>query len=299
MTTARTARTTLLYWTLQIVCWFLFFYAQYTGDIGLAGAPANKAFTVWTLYCLAGIGLTEALRQATKRWAWFDLPPHALALRMAAGTLVILVASWVLLAWLSIHVYGTPVTPLEHTIYHKLPPRGQLVNQCIFLAINILIWVSLYWGIVSHRHNTAARLRQAQLAEALQAAELRLLKSQLNPHFLFNALNSVRALIAADPETAQDAVTRLARALRYTLAAGEEDCVTLARELEMVDDYLGAGSPAPGRSPDDREGHRARSSDGARAGDDASDPGGKRHQARHRRTEAGRHPATDRSARGR
>jgi LytS/YehU family sensor histidine kinase len=158
---------------------------------------------------------------------------------MVAGTLVLLVASWVILAGLSLQFYGTPVTPLEHTIYHKLRPRAQLINQCIFVAINILIWVSLYCGIVLHRHNTAARMRQAQLAEALQAAELRLLKSQLNPHFLFNALNSVRALIAADPEKAQDSVTRLARTLRYTLAAGEEDCVTLARELEMVDDYLG------------------------------------------------------------
>ena len=239
MTDTSRTRTTILYWTLQILCWSLFFYAQYTGDMALAGAPADKAFTLWSVYCLASIGLTQALRWSAKRWAWFDLPPRALVFRVAAGTLLILVASWLLLAALSVRFYGTPVTPLEHTIYHKLPPRAQLLNQCIFVAINIAIWVSLYCGIVLHRQSTAVRLRQAQLTEALRSAELRLLKSQLNPHFLFNALNSVRALIAAEPEKAQDSVTRLARTLRYTLAAGEEDCVTLARELEMVDDYLG------------------------------------------------------------
>ena len=88
------------------------------------------------------------------------------------------------------------------------------------------------------RHRYQSELRQAQLGEALQAAELRLLKSQLNPHFLFNALNGLRSLIADEPDRAREAVTQLARTLRYTLASGDEDLVSLERELEMVDDYL-------------------------------------------------------------
>lgn len=55
-------------------------------------------------------------------------------------------------------------------------------------------------------------LRQMQLAKALQATEPRLLEAQLNPHFLFNALNGIRALIADEPARAQDAVTQLAHA---------------------------------------------------------------------------------------
>jgi two-component system sensor histidine kinase AlgZ len=74
--------------------------------------------------------------------------------------------------------------------------------------------------------------------QALQASELRALKSQLNPHFLFNALNSVRALIGDEPELARTSITQLSRMLRYTLAAGEEDLVQFARELEITDDYL-------------------------------------------------------------
>lgn len=68
-----------------------------------------------------------------------------------------------------------------------------------------------------------------QIKKHLQSA--RLLKSQLNPHFFFNSLNSVRALIADDPAGAQKAVTQLARTLRYTLTAGREELVTLSREL--------------------------------------------------------------------
>ena len=88
------------------------------------------------------------------------------------------------------------------------------------------------------RHRYQAELRQTQMGEALQAAELRLLKAQLNPHFLFNALNGLRSLIADEPGRARDSVTQLARMLRYTLASGDEDLVSLERELEMVDDYL-------------------------------------------------------------
>jgi LytS/YehU family sensor histidine kinase len=139
---------------------------------------------------------------------------------------------------LSSTLYGTPVVPILGAFYRKLHLGGQLRNQFIGSLLIHAIWVAIYFGIAIQRRRHRAELRQAQLAEALQAAELRLLKAQLNPHFLFNALNGVRALIAGDPAKAQDAVTRLARMLRYTLSSGEENLVTVARELEMVDDYL-------------------------------------------------------------
>ena len=72
----------------------------------------------------------------------------------------------------------------------------------------------------------------------LQQAELRLLKSQLNPHFLFNALNTVRSLIADNPQAAQTAVTHFANTLRYALSAGQQEMVPLSKELEIVRDYL-------------------------------------------------------------
>ena len=123
---------------------------------------------------------------------------------------------------------------------------GQLRNLFIIILAVHAAWVAIYLAFAMLRHRYQAELRQAQLGKALQAAELRLLKSQLNPHFLFNALNGLRSLIADEPARARDAVTQLARTLRYTLASGDEDLVSLERELEMVDDYLAlspCGSP--------------------------------------------------------
>jgi LytS/YehU family sensor histidine kinase len=148
-----------------------------------------------------------------------------------------LVAYFATLA-LSQAIYDTPVAPIAAAFYQRLSFGGQLRNQFIFMLTVHAGWVALYLAFAMQRHRYRAEVRQAQLGEALQAAELRLLQSQLNPHFLFNALNGLRALIAEDPARAREAVTHLAKTLRYTLASSDENLVSLERELEMVDDYL-------------------------------------------------------------
>jgi sensor histidine kinase YesM len=232
------AKTSVAYWTLQLVCWGLYFYWQSSGEVIFAGAPWSKAGVMWGGICAAGIGLTHTLRWFSKRQAWLELPPLALLIRVLAGLLLIALTSSLIAMALSSTLYGTPVVPILGAFYRKLHFTGQLRNQFIGSLLIYAIWVAVYFGIAIQRRRYRAELRQVQLAEALRAAELRLLKAQLNPHFLFNALNGVRALIADDPAKAQDAVTRLARTLRYTLSSGEENLVTMARELEMVDDYL-------------------------------------------------------------
>jgi LytS/YehU family sensor histidine kinase len=146
--------------------------------------------------------------------------------------------SFLLTGALSLWMHDALVPPLTQAFYKKLSLTGQLRNSYIIVLLVHACWVAIYLSFAMQRHRYAAELRQAQMGEALQAAELRLLKSQLNPHYLFNALNGLRSLIADEPERAREAVTRLARTLRYTLASGDEDLVTLERELEMVDDYL-------------------------------------------------------------
>jgi two-component system sensor histidine kinase AlgZ len=232
------AKTSVAYWSLQLVGWGLYFYWQASGEVIFAGAPWSKAGVMWGGVCAAGIGLTHALRWFSKRQAWLELPPLALLIRVLAGLLLIAMTSFLIAIALSSTLYGTPVVPILGAFYRKLHLGGQLRNQFIGSLLIYAIWVAIYFGIAIQRRRHRAELRQVQLAEALRAAELRLLKAQLNPHFLFNALNGVRALIAGEPGKAQDAVTRLARTMRYTLASGEENLVTMARELEMVDDYL-------------------------------------------------------------
>ncbi|HUK63233.1 MAG TPA: histidine kinase, partial [Dongiaceae bacterium] len=75
---------------------------------------------------------------------------------------------------------------------------------------------------------------RAELAQA----ELRTLRSQMNPHFLFNALNTIASMVREDPAAAEDTTTRLAELFRYALRASDRDQAPFEDELAFVRDYL-------------------------------------------------------------
>lgn len=113
------------------------------------------------------------------------------------------------------------------------------------LARGWLLWIIFtYWFFlavvhaVRHAVTASAReLRATQLEAAVATAQLAALKTQLHPHFLFNALNSVSALIAEEPRRAQKMISRLGELLRSTLADGSGGDWPLRRELELLQEY--------------------------------------------------------------
>jgi sensor histidine kinase YesM len=235
---ARVGRASFAYWAVQLCGWGWHFWWQASGEAIFAAIPFSKAATVWGGICLTEIVITDLLRRLSKWQGWLGLPTRALLIRLTMSVLVLTAIAFAVTVTLSMAAYESPVTAMAQAFYRQLPLSKQLFNQFLNLLATHLTWVAAYFSVALIRHRYHVQLHQARLSESLQAAELRLLKSQLNAHFLFNALNGVRALIADEPIRAQEAVTQLARTLRYTLESGREELVTLARELEMVDDYL-------------------------------------------------------------
>src|SRR6185436_7169862 len=92
-------------------------------------------------------------------------------------------------------------------------------------------WLVIYY--VVH-----ARRRRDALEAVVREAQLQSLRAQLNPHFLFNCLNSIRNLIMEDPERAVAMVTGLSELLRYSLASDRMHTVALSEEMRVVDEYL-------------------------------------------------------------
>ncbi len=88
------------------------------------------------------------------------------------------------------------------------------------------------------RAEVALRERQAELERAAQDAQFAALRAQMDPHFLFNTLNSVAASVPPEQGATRDLVARLAGLVRYTLAAARRDRVLLREELDFVRDYL-------------------------------------------------------------
>jgi signal transduction histidine kinase len=101
-----------------------------------------------------------------------------------------------------------------------------------------VLFVGMFTGINFARvfyRQAVDRARAVELTRAeLAQAELRALRAQIHPHFLFNALNSIAALIAVNPAAAEETTTQLAEAFRYTLRASERERVRLGDELEFV-----------------------------------------------------------------
>jgi signal transduction histidine kinase len=106
--------------------------------------------------------------------------------------------------------------------------------------------VVLIYGVVAslfhviHSQRTLREKEKAQLALELYAkqAELATLKAQLNPHFLFNALNTINALIGLNPDAAREVLSTLSDVLRYTLESDKQEFVPLADELRFVEHYI-------------------------------------------------------------
>jgi len=227
-----------LYWALQLLVWGFYCWWQTSGEIIFASVPWSKAFGVWGSVCITGFVLTHLLHLRSKRESWASLPSPTLIGRLLLSAFVLSLVGLTVIVGASTIAYGEVVPAMLQTFYRRLPMWNQIFNEFLNTFSIYMTWVAAYFGAATIHYRYEVELKQAKLAEALQAAELQLLESQLNPHFLFNALNGVRALIAEEPARAQDAVTQLARTLRYTLQAGRQQLVSLGRELEMVEDYL-------------------------------------------------------------
>ncbi|MGE3802044.1 MAG: sensor histidine kinase [Candidatus Kapaibacterium sp.] len=114
-------------------------------------------------------------------------------------------------------------------------------NQFWILLGNIMLYAlqfALFHIIVEVRRSRQREEQAAKLTILAREQELQALRSQLNPHFLFNVLHSINATIGIDPEKAREMLTRLSDLLRYILDSGKHRFLPLGRELDVVEAYL-------------------------------------------------------------
>jgi LytS/YehU family sensor histidine kinase len=111
---------------------------------------------------------------------------------------------------------------------------GWIVSQFFGSLFLYFIW-SLVYFVYHYFDNYKSAL---QYQASINEIQLNMLKSQLNPHFIFNGLNSIRALIDENPKKAKMAVTQLSNILRNTLGMNEKKLISFVEELRTVRDYL-------------------------------------------------------------
>jgi LytS/YehU family sensor histidine kinase len=100
------------------------------------------------------------------------------------------------------------------------------------------MWSAVYLTYHLLRKSRKQELQNLKLEASHHEIELKTLRDQLNPHFLFNSLNGIRALIEIDPTTAKSAITTLSNLLRNSLQMGKKAQVSISEELGLVTEYL-------------------------------------------------------------
>lgn len=115
---------------------------------------------------------------------------------------------------------------------------GALIGYTINTLIMLVLWTVLYLFISESRRRRHAELAYWQSQTALRESELHFLRSQINSHFLFNALNNLRALIREDPELSRQRLTQLSSLLRAILQVDNEKLVSVEEEVSIVRGYL-------------------------------------------------------------
>lgn len=114
----------------------------------------------------------------------------------------------------------------------------ETLSQVLSNFIIFFMWSIAYSTYFFIQNSRKQELNNLKLLSVQKDMELNVLKNQLNPHFMFNALNSIRALIDEDPIIAKKSITQLSNVLRNTLVLGQEQFITIEDELKIVDDYL-------------------------------------------------------------
>lgn len=102
----------------------------------------------------------------------------------------------------------------------------------------ILVWISIYylWHYIENSRNI--KMDSMRMESLVKELQLKTIKSHINPHFIFNALNSIRALVDENPERARTAITELSNILRSSMQAEKTETTSLEKELSIVKDYL-------------------------------------------------------------
>ncbi|MCK5134443.1 MAG: histidine kinase [Bacteroidales bacterium] len=157
-------------------------------------------------------------------------PLYSILAHVVAGLLVLLV--WLLM---TVGLLSEVFSNQEDYIAFL---NKSVVWRAMLGGLVYLVLVLIYY-LASYSQKLQERARQEErLSNLVRDAELNMLKSQINPHFLFNSLNSISSLIMSSPDEARDMIIRLSDFLRYSLKHRENEYVPLKEEVGRMKDYL-------------------------------------------------------------
>ncbi|MBK9289032.1 MAG: histidine kinase [Flavobacteriales bacterium] len=218
------------YWITQILAWGAF------GLVIIVWSWSNDQLTqrsmvYWALWAFMGLAFSHWLRGLIRRKEWLDLNIGWVIPRLVLASTLLGTLAMVLLG-------------IIHDLFlREYQPifSGKLVDvlePSITWAVLLFGWTLAYFAFHYFQRGRREEIRNLRLEAANRDNQLSNLRSQLNPHFMFNALNGIRALVDENPEQAKRAITQLSAILRNAMTTVKRRTVPLGEELDIVKAYL-------------------------------------------------------------
>jgi len=181
-----------VYWISQLSGWSLWALLNIIGMLSF-DLFSWKKIILFLFLCFAGLCFTHILKNIIKKYSWVNLPLKKIIPRILLSSLALGI---ILSAFYFSSQYFSGV--LLHSEIKIGTPFVLTAN----LSSIILVWLLIYFAVHLFENYKRVEIESLIWEAAVKDFELKTLKSQLNPHFMFNAMNSIRALIEEDPENA-------------------------------------------------------------------------------------------------
>ena len=219
--------------TMQILLIFFFAGAREVFEFHVV------ASVVWAVaYTLAVV----VVRFRCHRYHWNKLSSTQLVKRVLLQSLALGMMVAIVMSAVSLPFYWEDLIAFKNLEFPNTSDNQFLFEFLLRNWLNssllIVAWSGAYFAITNSRRAASAEISNLQLAHTLKEAQLNNLSSQLNPHFLFNALNNIRFMISENAEDAERMLVTLSEVLRYSLESSSRQTVSLEQELKVIDQYL-------------------------------------------------------------
>lgn len=220
-----------LYWLCQVLGWSTLTLVNIVFLVVSDSMNVNAVLYQLSVMVF-GIIATNYYRALILRWRWVEMSISRLLPRVLLASIVLSTLT---------HLF-TAVTffLLRYDSIMASPASASLeTDYRLFLSLFNVMFVCFFWSVIYFSYHFIENRNKTLKWEAtINEFELNRLKSQLNPHFIFNALNSVRALVDENPPKAKQAITQLSNLLRNSLSMDKKKLITLEEEMRTVADYL-------------------------------------------------------------
>lgn len=219
-----------LYWGTQVLAWALLVSVISLPILKDRDLSADQ-LKVLGLFYLTGIGISHWFRAVIIHNGWLQRDIGHVLPRLSLVAFLLSVVAFLLMA--SIHDLFFP----GYAPMLVAEPLALLLNT-INWTVLLFIWSLGYFAYVYFVRSRHEEIRNLRLETASRDNQLNTLRAQMNPHFMFNALNGIRALVDEDPDKAKRAITQLSAILRNAMATVRREVVPLGEEIDIVRAYL-------------------------------------------------------------